>query len=146
MSTLTSPLDRLRELGGELFLAGEHIRYRIPAASAEARSIIAELRQSRDAVRQLLQDQASKPPSREEVEAALPPGVRLLRYQPKVAPFTVAPVSVVTNAGAFYRTYLRDLKARLETPEGWCCPPLADILGKLADAGLELQIERGEAQ
>jgi hypothetical protein len=57
------------------------------------------------------------------------------------AAFAVAPVSVVTNAGKFYRAYLANLSRRLEHPEGYHCPPLADILSKLADAGLELTVD-----
>lgn len=141
MSLTASPIDRLRELGGELFLQGQTIRYRIPADSQEARQIISELRQNRDALAALLRDTESKPPSIEEVESALPTGVKLISYRPKQAPFTVAPVSVVTNAGKFFRAYMRDLCWRLEHPDGYAAPPLADILSKLADGGLELKIE-----
>jgi hypothetical protein len=48
----------------------------------------------------------------------------------------------VTNAGKFFRAYLRDLNSRLEHPDGYVVPPLAEILSKLADAGLELRLER----
>lgn len=142
MSATASPIDRLRELGGELFLRGDVIRYRIPAGNPEAREVLAEIRKDREAVAAALRDQESKPPSLEQVQAALPAGVRLVSYQPKEAPFAVAPVSVVTDGGQFFRAYLRDLKARVKKPEGYHCPPLADILSKLADAGLELQIEK----
>ena len=49
-------------------------------------------------------------------------------------------MSVVANAGKFFRAYLGDLRWRVEHPEGYVAPPLADILSKLADAGLELRI------
>jgi hypothetical protein len=52
----------------------------------------------------------------------------------------VAPISVVTNAGNFYRAYLRDLRWRVEHPDGRAAPPLPTILAKLADAGLELEL------
>lgn len=141
MSTAANPIDRLHELGGELFLQGDKIRYRIPADNTEADQLIGEIRKNRDAVLAMLQDREGRAPALDEVRAMLPTGVTLVSYQPKQAPFSVAPVSVVTNAGKFYRTYLRDLIARLERPEGYRCPPLADILGKLGDAGLELKIE-----
>jgi len=140
LSVSASPIDRLRELGGELFLCGDAIRYRIPAGSDEAREVLAEIRKDREAVRAMLRDRESQPPSLEEIRATLPAGVTLVSYEPKEAPFTVAPVSVVTNAGQFFRAYLGDLKARLRKPEGYHCPPLVDILAKLADAGLQLQI------
>ncbi len=136
-----SPVDRIRELGGELFLVGDRLKYRIPAGNLEARQLIAEIRRDREAVIAMLRDIESKPPSVEEVRAALPPGVKLVSYNPKQSPFAVAPVSVVTNAGKFYRAYLADLSRRLARPEGCHCPPLADILSKLADAGLELSVD-----
>ncbi len=142
MSAISSPIDRLRERGGELFLHGETVRYRIPADCQEAREIIGELRRNREALAAMLRDSESQPPTLEEVQAALPAGVRLVSYQPKQAPFAVAPVRVVTNAGKFYRAYLADLSRRLAKPEGYHCPPLADILAKLAEAGLELQVEK----
>jgi hypothetical protein len=136
-----SPVDRIRELGGELFLAGERLKYRIPTGNPEARQLLCEIRSNREAVIAMLRDTESKPPSREELRASLPPGVMLVSYRPKQSPFTVCPVSLVTNAGLFYRAYLRDLAVRLEKPKSHACPPLADILAKLADAGLELRVE-----
>jgi hypothetical protein len=100
--------------------------------------LVTKLRRDRDAALAFLKDQENKPPSLEEVKAALPRGVTLVSYQPKQSPFAVAPVSVVNNAGKFFRAYLRDLAWRLEHPDGYTAPPLADILSKLADAGLEL--------
>jgi hypothetical protein len=72
----------------------------------------------------------------------LPAGVRVLRYEPKAVPFSVGPVSIVTNAGKFFRAYLRGLHWRVEHPNGYAAPPLADILRKLEDAGLELRIDQ----
>ena len=107
----------------------------------EVEGLVSELRREREAAIAFLRDRESKPPSLEEVKAVLPPGVRLVNYEPKQPPFAVAPVSIVTNAGKFYRAYLKDLAIRLAKPKGYHCPPLADILSKLADAGLELKIE-----
>jgi hypothetical protein len=135
-----SPVDRIRELGGELFLAGDRLKYRIPTGNPEARHLIAEIRRDRTAIIAMLRDIESKAPSLDEVKNMLPPGVTLVSYCPKEAPFDVAPVSVVTNAGRFFRAYLTDLRWRLEHPGGHAAPPLPDILAKLAEAGLELQI------
>ena len=68
--------------------------------------MVSELRREREAAIAFLRDRESKPPSLEEVKAVLPPGVRLVNYEPKQPPFAVAPVSIVTNAGKFYRAYL----------------------------------------
>lgn len=135
-----SVLDRLTESGYTVRLEGEKLKVRGPNRPG-VEALIDELRRDRDAVVALLKDAESGPPSLAEVEAALPPIVRLVSYEPKRPPFAVAPVSVVTNTGRFYRAYLRNLKARIEKPEGYHCAPVADILAKLADAGLELRIE-----
>lgn len=146
MSTVTSPIDRFSELGGELFLQGDVIRYRIPCDKPEARQLLAEIRKDREAIKALLQERESSPPTLDEVKAGLPEGTRLVRYEPKQAPFAVAPVSIVTNAGKFYRTYLQDFKRRIEKPEGCCYPSLRDICDKLADAGLELEAVEPEGR
>jgi hypothetical protein len=82
----------------------------------------------------------SKPPSLEEMRASRLPGVKLVSYHPKPVPFPVAPVSIVTDAGKFYRAYLKDLAWRIEHREGHADPPLSDILAKLAEAGLQLTV------
>ncbi len=133
-------IDRLAALGCQVRVEGERLKVRGPNLP-EVPPLVSELRARREEAISMLREQQSEPPTLEEVKATLPPGVRLVSYQPKRAPFVVAPVSVVTNAGKFYRGYLRDLKARLEKREGWHCPPLPDILSKLSDSGLELKIE-----
>lgn len=136
-----SVVDRLAALGCSVRLDGEKLKVRGPN-KPEVRELVSELRRDRDAVMSLLRDRQSKAPTLEEVKSALPPCVRLVSYKPKEAPFAVAPVSVVTNAGKFFRTYLRDLAWRLGHPEGHAAPPLPDILSKLADAGLQVEIAR----
>jgi hypothetical protein len=121
-----------------VFLDGERLRYRIPVDDPEARQLLAEIRQNRAAVIAMLRDAETRPPALEEATAMLPAGLRVLRYEPKAVPFAVAPVSVVTNARTFFRRYLKDLAWRLAHPDTYAAPPLADILTKLADAGLDL--------
>jgi hypothetical protein len=143
LMTAGEVIDRVAEVGGRLEMEGERVRLTLPGdCPPETESMIVEtVRTNRDAVAAILQDMASKAPSLEEVKAGLPPGIRVVSYVPKEAPFAVAPVSVVTQAGKFYRAYLADLARRLEKPEGYHCPPLSDILSKLADAGLELAVD-----
>jgi hypothetical protein len=146
--TVGEVIDRVAQVGGRLRLEGEQVSLSLPhdcPPDTEA-AIVETVRANRDAVSAMLRDLASQAPSLEEVKASTPPGVRIMRYDPKQAPFACAPVSVVTNAGSFYRAYLRDLKARLEKPEGYHCPPLVDILAKLAAAGLELTVEPATAR
>ena len=78
MSTTANPIDRLQELGGELFLQGGFIRYRVPKGNPEAHELLAEIRKDRQAFIALLQDRESKPPSLDEIQASLPPGVKLV--------------------------------------------------------------------
>ena len=136
-------IDRVAEVGGSLRLEGKHVALSLPRdCPPETESAIVEtVRANRDAVSAMLGDLGSKAPTVEEVRASLPPSVKLVRYEPKQAPFAVVPVSLVNNAGKFYRCYLAALSRRLAKPEGYPCPPLADILSKLADAGLELTVD-----
>jgi hypothetical protein len=106
----------------------------------EVAGLVSELHAQREEAIAILEGIEGKPPSLAEVSAAIPPGVRLLSYRPKQAPFALTSLSVVTSAGIFFRAYLRDLGWRLEHPEGHAAAPLPDILSKLADAGLELQL------
>jgi len=132
-------LDRLADLGCAVRVEGEKLKVRGPDLP-EVPPLVSELRARHEEAISILRERQCRPPTLEEVKAALPAGVRLVSYQPKEAPFAVAPVSIVADAGKFLRAYLRDLNWRLEHPDGHAAPPLADILSKLGDAGLELKI------
>jgi len=73
----------------------------------------------------------------------LPRGVRLVRYSPKKPPVAVAPIAIVTDVDRFIHSYLRDLQFRLEHPKAHACAPLYEILAKLAEVGVELEIDAG---
>lgn len=141
LSTIGDALDRVAQAGGSLWLSGEKIKLCLPEDCGDSAKIVEALRRDRQAVIAMLRDIESKPPSLEEVKAMLPPGVQVLKYQPRTPPFAVAPVSVVTNAGRFFRAYLRDMAWRLEHPKAYACAPLHEILAKLAEAGVELEID-----
>jgi len=70
MSAVASPIERLRELGGNVFLDGGRLKYRIPD-TPEANQMIEEIRANRAAVLEMLREQESTAPSLEEVLAAL---------------------------------------------------------------------------
>lgn len=55
-TTGIDPVDRIRELGGELFLDGDKIRYRIPGDTPEARELLEVLRRDRDEVIRVLRE------------------------------------------------------------------------------------------
>jgi hypothetical protein len=129
----------LAALGCAVRIEGERLKVRgldLP----EVAVLVSELRAHREEAMLLIRELRSAPPTLEEIQVMLPEGVRVVRYEPKEAPFAVAPVSVVSNAGKFFRAYLNDLAWRMEHPEGRAVPPLADILAKLADASLRLEI------
>jgi len=138
-------LDRLSSFGCQVRVEGDKLKVRGPDRP-EVKGLVSELHREREAAIAFLRDRESRAPSLNEVKASLPSAVGLVSYQPKEAPFAVAPVSFVTNAGRFYRAYLADLRERMAKPDGYSCPPLAEILAKLADAGLELSVETTGAQ
>ncbi|HEV2416547.1 MAG TPA: hypothetical protein VGX94_01965 [Terriglobia bacterium] len=140
--TIGEVFEQVALMGGSLGLNGERVELVLPDVP-EADALTESVRLNRDVIAAMLKDQESRAPSVEEVKAILPAGVRLVSYQPKEAPFAVNVANIVTNAGRFYRAHFADLARRLEKPEGYHCPPLSDILGKLGAAGLELKIERG---
>jgi hypothetical protein len=122
-----SAIEYVTEFGGSLRLEGGQVKLRLPA-NCPAESVIVEtFRTHRDAVAALLADQESRPPSLEEVQRMLPTSIGVLRYEPKAVPFAVAPVSVITNAGKFFRAYLKDLAWRHTHPDSYAAPPLAEI-------------------
>jgi hypothetical protein len=105
----------------------------------EVAELVSELRDRRDEALAILRETESQPPSLEEVKSMLPRGVQLVCYHPRPVPFAVAPISIVTNAGKFYRAYLTDLARSLER-QGRGYPLLTDVLAKLSAGGLELKI------
>lgn len=132
-------IDRLEALGCAVRVEGDKLKVRGPNLP-EVAQLVSELRAQRDDALAILRETESPAPSIEEVKAASPPGVRLVSYEPKQAPFAVSPVFIATNAGKFFQAYLRDLRWRMEHPNRCAAPPLADILTKLSSAGLELKI------
>ena len=146
--TVGEVIERVVEVGGSLQLEGKHVALTLPRnCPPETESAIVEtVRANREVVSAMLHDIGSKAPSLEEVKASLPPGVKLVSYEPKQAPFAVAPISIVTDAGKFFRAYLKDLAWQLEHPDGYAAPPLVDILSKLGDAGLELALDHREGR
>ncbi len=73
---------------------------------------------------------------------ALPPGVRLMSYQPKEPPVAITVCSVVTDVPKFIEHCLAELSARLHSPvQIRAGDSVFELLSKLADCGLELVVE-----
>lgn len=138
--TVSEAIETLETLGCVIRVEGERLKVRGPEVP-EVAALVSELRARREEAIRLIRDRGSAPPTADEVQRLLPPGVKIVRYAPKRPPVAVAPVSVVTDIGQFIRAYLGDLESRLERPGQYFVPPLPEILSKLADVGLELKIE-----
>jgi hypothetical protein len=136
--TVGAAIDSVTEAGGSLRLEGERVKLRLPENCPAEKAIVETIRSNRDAVAALLRNQESPPPTLDELTAMLPPGFRVLRYEPRAVPFELSVFSVVTDAGVFFRQYLRDLAWRVRHPGGYAAAPLPDILAKLAAAGLDV--------
>jgi len=136
----TDVLDRLSSYGCHVRLEGDKLKVRGPNRP-EVKELVSELHREREAAIAFLQHKGSKPPSLEEVKATLPPCIAIVSYEPKKTPFAVSTVSVVTNVGKFFCSYLRDLAWRIKHPKGYATAPLGEILGKLSSAGLELRFK-----
>jgi len=140
MTNLLEAVIEFRERGGEFMVEGDRVKVRFPPERRKALTpFLNTLRANRDAVAALVRARFCGVPAAAECPP-LPPGVRLVKYAPKAPPVAVAPVSIVTDVDKFIRAYLRDLGHRLQHPKTHACAPLPEILTKLAEVGLELEI------
>jgi hypothetical protein len=134
-------MHEIARLGGEFTMRGDEIVVEYPdETAAEVEPILGKLSARKDEVRSLLCKHSLGSP----VAPGCPPlprGVRLKSYAPKSPPILIAPWSVVTDVEKFIASYLRDLDWRLKHPRGHAAAPLPEILSKLAEVGLELQLE-----
>ena len=135
MSVAESVVERIECAGGELGLNGERIRVRLPA---DAVHLLEELRAHRDEVLSLLRKRAEIPP--------MPPGVRLVHWEPKLAPVILTHYAVVTEVPQFISVTLLELKAALEGKRWqaghWSVRELVD---RLEQCGIILKVNGVEA-
>lgn len=73
---------------------------------------------------------------------AMPPGVRLVQWEPKAAPVVLTRYSVVTDVDRFIRMTLLELEAAL-TGKRWqsCHWSVRDLTDRLEQCGVRLKIE-----
>ena len=93
-------LDVVSDAGGLIWLEGEKVRARLPET---LRPLVRTLREHKFEIIELL---VQRPP--------MPAGVRLIRWEPKVAPVQLSPCSTVTDVDLFICSTLRQLAAALE--------------------------------
>lgn len=132
MTELLEIVSRLEVAGGKLVLDGEHIRYSIPSGDTEARALLGELRKRRSEVANLLRSRAAAP--------MMPPGVRLVNWDPKRPPVAIETCTVVTDTILFANATLKQLQRALTTRRwvGWSIPQLMD---RLAQVGVVVALE-----
>jgi len=103
---------------------------RSQAEDAEARGLLAELRERKPEVTDLLQ-----------VRAATPSGVRIIGWNLKEPPIAIEYHAVVTDPAKFAGATLGELRERLANPKrkyGWTVPQLID---RLAQVGVKVALE-----
>lgn len=141
MTETENLMQQVERLGGAFVVRGDEIAVEYPEEKAsEVESILPKLSAEKDTVRSLLYKRPPGIPAPAECPL-LPPGVRLKKYAPKSPPVLVQPWSVVTDVDKFIAACLRDLDWRLKHPKGYARAPLPEILSKLAEVGLELELD-----
>ena len=130
--TAETVLESVRRAGGQLWADGEKIKYRIPA---ERSDLIDALREFKGDILGLFSEYP-----------AMPPGVRLVRWEPKTAPVRLSGGSTVTDVGIFIRSTLRQLDARLNGKHwqagNWT---LSTLLERLAAVGCFVELHNPKA-
>ena len=125
---------KVEEIGGVLMLRGDRIRYELPEDAAPLLEI---LRFQREEVKAILrQRQHTVPP-------ALPPGLRLVSWQPKEPPVVITRWSIVTNVPMFVETTLRQLAHAVKGDKPFLAGnwSVRDLVDRLEQVGLKVQIE-----
>jgi len=124
-------LEAVQNVGGSLTLTGERIRYALPDS---ALWLVTELKQHREELIGLLKDEGTPP--------LMPPGVRLLRWEPKNPPIAIVHMGIVGNVHKFISATLLQLQARLEGKDflagNWS---LRELIERLEQVGVAVEIE-----
>ena len=106
-------LEAVQNLGGSLTLSGE---------------------QHREELIGLLREEATPPP--------MPPGVRLLSWEPKTPPIAIVHMGIVSNVDKFVTATLLQLRARLEGKDflagNWS---LRELVDRLEQVGVAVKVE-----
>lgn len=137
MSRAPEVVFRIEELGGYLALdADGSICYRVPKDNPEAQALLATVRAEKQNLLAYLR-------TRPALEApAMPKGVRLIRWEPRLAPVAIDVCSVVMNVPKFIESELRALDSRLNNPwtihGGFTVPQMLD---RLAQVGVLVGLE-----
>jgi hypothetical protein len=125
----------VQNIGGSLTLRGQRIQYALPDSAVW---LITELKRNREELIRLLKE-AGTPPT-------MPPGVRLLKWEPKTPPVVIVRMGIVSNVDKFIDATLRQLRARLEGKDflagNWS---LRELVDRLEQAGVVVTVERAQS-
>ena len=83
-------LHAVEMVGGSLALNGNQIKYTIPKPASW---LVTELKYHREELIELLREERTPP--------SMPPGVRLLKWEPKAPPIAIVHMGIVTNVDKF---------------------------------------------
>ena len=129
--TAIEVLHAVEKAGGSLALNGGQIKYTIPKRDVW---LVTELKQNREDLIGLLREGRTPP--------GMPPGVRLLKWEPKTPPVAMVHVGIVNNVDKFIGATLRQLRARLEGKDflagNWS---LRELVDRLEQVGVEVTVE-----
>jgi hypothetical protein len=104
--------------------------------------VLEDLRQHKTEIVELLQSGSNPDPERTERMPTMPPGVRLIRWEPKARPVQLSRCSTVTDVDKFIRSTLRQVEARLHGKSwlagGWT---LSTLLERLEVCGCFVKLD-----
>ena len=136
MTTAENVIERIEGAGGMLVLNGDRIRCRVPEDVAH---LVEDLRVHKDEILVLLK-------RREEIPA-MPPGIRLVHWQPKPAPLILTHFAVVTDVSRFISITLLELKAAL-SGKRWLAGhrTARELVDRLEQCGVLVEINEEKPQ
>jgi hypothetical protein len=133
--SLSEVLKEVEAVGIALRLEGEKVRIRFPECyhREELAPQITFLRNRREEVAAFLRLRHSIP--------AMPPSIRLLRWDLKQPPVAIETCAVVTDPVLFARTTLEQLGTSLAQPKRWVGWSTPQLLDRLAQVGVVVALK-----
>ncbi len=133
--TAVEVLHAIEKVGGALRLNGGQIKYTIPKP---ALWLVTELKQHREALIELLEERGTP--------LSMPPGIRLLKWEPKNPPIAIVRMGIVSNVPKFIADTLSQLQARLEGKDllagNWS---LRELVDRLEQVGVVVKVESAQS-
>jgi hypothetical protein len=134
--TAVEVLHAVEEAGGLLALNHGRIKYTIPKPASW---LVTELKHNREELIELLRKNEAPP--------SMPPGVRLLSWEPKNPPVAIVRMGIVSNVDKFVEATLRQMRARLEGRDflagNWS---LRELVDRLEQVGVAVSVEGTESE